>query len=145
MPDSAPPHRRFQFRLRTLLIVVTLLAVACAYFARPMKIARNRNAMLGQIRLVDQGDIIRYGHEEDGLNPPAENTSGFPVSWERRLFGDEAIAAIFLPLDTEKKHLADIHAMFPEARIAAFTATSPESVRRFIKWFDFANDAVTNR
>jgi hypothetical protein len=29
MADPAPPRRRFQFRLRTLLIVVTLVAAAC--------------------------------------------------------------------------------------------------------------------
>jgi hypothetical protein len=30
MPDQPSPRRRFQFRLRTLLIVVTLLAAGCA-------------------------------------------------------------------------------------------------------------------
>jgi hypothetical protein len=31
MADPAPSRRRFQFRLRTLLIVVTVLAVPCAF------------------------------------------------------------------------------------------------------------------
>jgi hypothetical protein len=32
MTENQPsPRRRFQFRLRTLMIVVTLLAVACGY------------------------------------------------------------------------------------------------------------------
>jgi len=30
MADPAAPHRRFQFRLRTLLLVVTALAIICA-------------------------------------------------------------------------------------------------------------------
>jgi hypothetical protein len=31
MDDQPAPRRRFQFRLRTLLIVVTLLAAQCAF------------------------------------------------------------------------------------------------------------------
>jgi hypothetical protein len=34
------PRRRFQFRLWTLMIVVTLLAVMCGYVGWQMKIAR---------------------------------------------------------------------------------------------------------
>jgi hypothetical protein len=30
-PDQPPPRRRFQFRLRTLMIGITLLAVVCGY------------------------------------------------------------------------------------------------------------------
>jgi hypothetical protein len=143
---SDPPKRKrrwFQFSLRTLLIVVTLLAVVCAYFARSIEIARTRRVMLDQIRDVDQGDIIRYGHREDGLVPPDKPDDRFAVPWHRRLFGDNAIAMIFLPLATERKHLSEIHAMFPEAKIGAFTTTSPTSNRQFIKFFDFPDDSAT--
>jgi hypothetical protein len=34
MFDQPSPRRCFQFRLRTLLIVVTLLSIACAYVGR---------------------------------------------------------------------------------------------------------------
>lgn len=41
-----PPQRRFQFRLRTLMIVVTVLAVAMAYVGRQLKwIADRHEAM----------------------------------------------------------------------------------------------------
>ena len=30
MPDQPPPRRRFQFRLRTLMLAVTIAAVICA-------------------------------------------------------------------------------------------------------------------
>jgi hypothetical protein len=46
MPDQPSPRRRFQFRLRTLLIGVTLAAVACAYVAREAQIVRERKAWL---------------------------------------------------------------------------------------------------
>ena len=39
-----PPRRRLQFRLRTLMIVVTLLAVACGYLGRQAEIVRERKA-----------------------------------------------------------------------------------------------------
>ena len=45
MPDQLPPRRRFQFRLRTLLIVVALLAVPCWYVANEARIVRQRRAM----------------------------------------------------------------------------------------------------
>jgi hypothetical protein len=45
MQDQFPFRRRFQFRLRTLMIVVTLLAVACAYVAWQSKIVRERRAV----------------------------------------------------------------------------------------------------
>ena len=144
-PKAISPKRKrrwFQFSLRTLMIVVTLLAGACAYFARSIEIARTRSAMLDQIRDVDQGNVIRYGHREDGLVPPDKPDDRFAVPWHRRLFGDDAIATILLPLATDRKHLSEIHAMFPEAKIGAFTETSPTSIRHFIKFFDFPDDSA---
>ena len=61
-PSAAAPTRKrrwLQFSLRTLLIGVTLLAAACGYFMCEYEIARGRNAMLRQIRLVDQAGVIR--------------------------------------------------------------------------------------
>ena len=40
MAAQPSPRRRFQFRLRTLMIVVTLLAVPCAYIGWQAKIVR---------------------------------------------------------------------------------------------------------
>jgi hypothetical protein len=49
-PSKAEPpkrkRRRFQFRLRTLMIGVTLLAVACSYVGWQAKIVRERKALL---------------------------------------------------------------------------------------------------
>ena len=46
-PKADPPkrkRRRFQFRLRTLVVGVTLLAVVCAYVAHQARIVRDRQA-----------------------------------------------------------------------------------------------------
>jgi hypothetical protein len=47
---AEPPKRKrrwFQFSLRSLLIFVTLLAVACGYVAREAEIVRKRNSLYG--------------------------------------------------------------------------------------------------
>jgi hypothetical protein len=51
-PPNAEPKRKrrwFQFSLRTLLIGVTLLAAACAYFAHYAAIVRQRKALREQV------------------------------------------------------------------------------------------------
>ena len=45
MASQPSPRRRFQFRLRTLMIVVTLLALLCAYVGWQESIIRNRIAL----------------------------------------------------------------------------------------------------
>jgi hypothetical protein len=42
MADQRPPRRWFQFRLRTLMIGMTLLAVPCSYVGWQAKIAREQ-------------------------------------------------------------------------------------------------------
>jgi hypothetical protein len=44
--DASNRKRRVQYRLRTLMIVVTFLAVACAYVGWQAKVVRERNAWL---------------------------------------------------------------------------------------------------
>jgi hypothetical protein len=48
MPDQPSPRRRFQFRLRTLMIGVTLLGVACGYVGSQVNIVRDRRALAGR-------------------------------------------------------------------------------------------------
>jgi hypothetical protein len=51
-PKTEPPKRErrwFQFSLRTLMILVTLLAVACGYVAWQANIVRDRKAVLREI------------------------------------------------------------------------------------------------
>jgi hypothetical protein len=45
MSDQPSPRRRIQFRLRTLMVVVTLLAVPCGYVGWQAKIVRERKAV----------------------------------------------------------------------------------------------------
>src|SRR5690348_1919362 len=79
MPDQPSSRRRFQFRLRTLMIVVTLLAVACAYIGWQAKIVRERRIELE--RTVDLRVVGIDGSDKWGIIP-----------WVRRVLGDKPIA-----------------------------------------------------
>ena len=85
---SPPKHKRrcFQFSLRTLMIVVTLLAVACGYVGWQAKIVRQRRAMLGTIDAVGGRYLaINAGDWPAGMTGPG---------WIRRFLGDVAVVEI---------------------------------------------------
>ena len=93
--------RRFQFRLRTLMIVVTLMAVPMAYVAHEAKIAWDRKAMVNRILFVEGGWVAH--NTEPSWSPP----------WIRRLFGDQSIDEVALPVDSPLT-AREINAMLPE-------------------------------
>ena len=106
MADQPSPRRRFQFRLRTLMIGVTLLAVACAYVGWQAKIVRERRAELNRVvnmRMVgiDAGDQAK------------------DISWARRLLGDKSVNSILMPPDTTTEELDRIRALFPESKVTS--------------------------
>ena len=102
---------RFQFSLRTLLIVVTLLAIPCAYVGEQYRIVAHRRATrerLARLGVQFQTDatfeIAVFGH-------------GATVPWIRELLGDEAIERILVPLSLEgTEDDGEGRSQFPEAR-----------------------------
>jgi hypothetical protein len=114
MPTQPAPRRRFQFRLRTLMIGVTLLAVACAYVGWQAKIVTERKAM----RERWSGKVwFRTPDMGSGSIPPTPPLPPTKVTWLRELFGDEALEEIWLPSDTPKSELDQIKALFPESTV----------------------------
>jgi hypothetical protein len=129
---TEPRKRRwFQFSLRTLLIGVTLLGVACGYVAWQAKIVRGREAILKH--LIDGGggyfrvSIGPSGHKTYsvcGDVPIPENGKWLvpsheyePPSWIRRWLGDECICAIWLPESFTAADVCNVADYFPEAGI----------------------------
>jgi hypothetical protein len=122
MPDQPPPRRRFKFRLRTLLIGVTLLAVVCGYVGWQAKIVNERAALLsikfreGQLTPIlikrDQ-EVISQFHffrvPRKGIN--------HGISWLRVWLGDIEVEDIELKEDADGATLNQYLAAFPEARI----------------------------
>jgi hypothetical protein len=105
MAEPAPPRYRFQFRLRTLLIGVTLLTMPCAYVGWQAKIVRHRKELIRH--LVANGSYVGYdfaGEFEDS------------VPWVRRLMGDDSIRLIGL-LGASVEERDEISAAFPEADV----------------------------
>ena len=65
-PMAVAGRRWFQFSLRTLMIVVTLMAVLCSYAAQEAKFVRQREAILASIKNAG-GDYILAGAPLSGL------------------------------------------------------------------------------
>jgi hypothetical protein len=66
MPDQ-PPRRRFQFRLRTLMVGVTLLAVPCSYVGWQVRVVKERRL---QIEARSSPWITLYRGKEPLTNGP---------------------------------------------------------------------------
>jgi phenolic acid decarboxylase len=99
----------FQFRLRTLMIVVTLLAMPCWYAA-------------GQRRIV----IARAGFERDHpeINICWQNDAieqwgrpRFEVPWMRRLLGDRTATGIVILNDASADDVEAAKRLFDEAEV----------------------------
>jgi hypothetical protein len=113
--DAEPKRKRrwFQFSLRTLLILVALLASACAVVRWRYDFVWQRRAMIRQIAIEHRGVA---GISVDPVTfEPIEQ-----LSWIRRLLGDQPIIDISLPADTPAAERAAIRAVFPEARLWSF-------------------------
>jgi hypothetical protein len=119
--DPAPPRRRFQFRLRTLMIGVTLLGVGCWYITEQARIVRARQAGRGwfepKIGIVfdDSKPLPQYFHVlfRNKTFPPS-------VPWMRRMLGDRAVFVFqFWRMTkwTDPKDLERVRELFPEAAI----------------------------
>ena len=90
--------RRFQFRLRTLFVVVTLVAVACSYIAHEWRIVRKR-------RDLDQAFAGSY-------------LPGSPdkLPWLRRVMGDVTYEEMEL-YGISDDDLVRVREAFPEAEV----------------------------
>jgi hypothetical protein len=103
--NVASPRRRFQFRLRTLMIVVTLLAIPLGYIGRHFAVVRGRQAMLEGV--VSRGG----GYVAVGRSLP----NGPPLI--DRLLGDESIMVITISSSKSGESTAALAESFPEASI----------------------------
>ena len=105
---AEPPKRkrRFQFRLRTLLIGVTLLAVVCGYVGWQAKIVKERRNEIdwgGYKGNLRQGIDIRFYREVP------------EVPWLRRKLDDVYVREIDVAVDAPRDQVEHLHRLFPEA------------------------------
>lgn len=101
-------RRWFQFRLRTLLIAVMLLAIPSSYIAHEYRIVVARKEWL------KDHPILHAVYYE---LPAAEPGSSLPII--RRLLGDELQDYVYLENPDEEKTAKEL---FPEAAVNVFTS-----------------------
>jgi len=113
MPDQPAPRRRFQFRLRTLMIVVTLLCVVFAYVGSQAKIVMDRKAAMVE--------LIRGGGEAIGVERLnlriLDDGHDYSIPFLRRWIGDHAVFMIFYKPGTAYDEIRRLRDLFPESRI----------------------------
>jgi hypothetical protein len=114
--QADPPKRKrnlFQFRLRTLLIGVALLAVPCAYVGWQAKIVAERKSLLERSD-PSNGPILTYGEVVNGFGDHAGLVELPPL---REWLGDKAIDRIDLIYDAPPSFAQEVRDAFPEAAI----------------------------
>ena len=148
-PSKADPpkrkRRRFQFRLRTLMIGVTLvaaLAACCRYVDRETSIVNERRKVLTEINgdalpsnhvgvLIDSwslrpGGYIVEERASRGIVPSSVEVSISPKKpWDkpsafRKWLGDsdmQVLRAICVSADAPESEVDRLHGLFPEAEI----------------------------
>jgi hypothetical protein len=106
MAEQPAPRRRFQFRLRTLLIGVTLLAVPLGYIGAQMRIVKERKAWLES--------HTQFGLSGGNFTPSfADGDPDKAPSLIRRWLGDECRGHV----EATRADADRAIALFPEATI----------------------------
>ena len=99
MVSQPAPRRRFQFRLRTLMIGVTLFCLVAGWLLNQASVVWERKSLLERAPVWGADD----------------KDSGVPLV--RRLFGDSGIGLVQLDVSASDEELAHYRAAFPEASV----------------------------
>jgi hypothetical protein len=125
---------RFQFRLRTLLIGVTLLAAVCRYIGSQAEIVGRRTATVQWIH-------SHKGSSTAGREPPFKKKPAVSIPWVRMLLGNRAISLVLLQGDTDLNDVRRVRALFPEAVV--YWARWDNSRNRGT-FYDFPDDSPSS-
>jgi hypothetical protein len=114
--DSPKRKRRwFQFSLRSLLIVVAVTAVACAWFAHEAHAVQQRKTLR---KWIEEGGGTCVANDLGRQIPSVPPGSRIDEpSFVRRWLGDQTVRAIFLPRKTSDRDLQRIRTCFPGASL----------------------------
>jgi hypothetical protein len=117
--STARPRQRLQFGLRSLLVLITLLALG-SWLADEASIVHRRKEMRESLAAdfgaVKSATKLRANNGE--IFGPLAPGPPEPVVW-RRWLGDEAVLDVLLSYGTPKSRLDYVQALFPEARVHA--------------------------
>ncbi len=85
-------HWRFQFSIRSLLVLVVVVAVPCSWFAVEMKAAAEQRKLVEWIQ--KPSGWVQYDYQFDGSNNLVGNARPPEAIWLCKLFGDDFFATI---------------------------------------------------
>ncbi len=85
--DKSTHRRWFQFSLRTLLIVTTLVGCGCGWFVMKLNAAKRQQAAVKLVQ--DAGGVIRYQDEFDDQGKFLQQSQQAGSPWSRNLLGDD--------------------------------------------------------
>lgn len=106
-----PDRRRIRYSLGVLLGIVTIAACCTAWLAREWSVVRERQLL--QRKIVAEGGAIGDTTIDLGYTPE-------PVSWLRRLLGDDEVPWIGLHPGSTDADMQRVEAIFPEADVGVF-------------------------
>jgi hypothetical protein len=104
-------RHRFQIRLRTLFVVMTVVAVACWYVGGQLRIVRIRAGFIKSHPQYDFGDSSDW-LDDDGLPLVKQQ-----IPWIRRILGDRQWGVIELPNENTVEQRQEVRRLFPEAEL----------------------------
>lgn len=104
---------RFAFSLRTLFVVMTILAI---WLGWDLQIVRERKAVLSEIERIDALSRVESGQLAMApSNGPWGNS--YEVSLARRILGDESRGMLNLPPSLSSEWITRAEQAFPEAEL----------------------------
>jgi hypothetical protein len=114
MSAALNPRRWFRFRLRTVLLLIALLAIPCAWLGSEWKLVRERKALIDRIEAV--GGVVWDAGNPNAWMPlnriviePGSRLD--QVSKIRRWLGDRDVREVFIQrefLDEDKKRILEL-------------------------------------
>jgi hypothetical protein len=125
---TAQPRRRWfprSFGLRTLFVVVTVLACALGFLVWQLQIVRERRAVLSELQKTN-------GDNFNCLTVKTMETEGYKMHHHariplvRRLLGDEAIYSIVVSQSTRPQLVGRMELAFPESELTVYDLRPPE-------------------
>jgi hypothetical protein len=132
---SEPPKRKrrwFQFRLRTLLIVVTLFCAAGGYVIQQKKFVNDRWEIRYAVTKMNGG---ADGYHRTFIDLWSANDAEHSLPWLRTVFGDQSVRSIGLPVDVPLEFRNRVREMFPEADVIAIAGLVPGN-KTIVAWPD---------
>lgn len=121
MPEPCPSRRRwYQFSTRTLIVVLTIVGVACGWLAREWKFVRDRRAFDVAARATGGGYAFSAQDSMAASWPQPIPDAEYKTRWPpkvpvwRRWLGDEPYGLVMVPDQWTEGEARKTAALFPE-------------------------------